>query len=318
MRNATSLPYRSASADCVEMGRWHIDRPDTGLPVHLGNDLKGWDYNFDLHLSLSVAEVNASRIREECGLPDEARMVMSVVVASPPARYRERVWHSSIIGAGSFSGDVAFEISGSSLSRLVELHTEVLLLDTTDSPDVFAPSLPGSRLWGRSHRVMLEGSASRFPMEVVNFEKHLVHLRAPRALWYLHWNPGDLEAPAMGAMLLYLNSRQRMLVRAAEENEPVLHELLSTDVARQLILGALASEEFMQDPGAFGEDTLGRVLRNLFGLCFPGLPPREVLALRAADPSQFEAMIQAGACGSGLLGDVGDDGATDSESERGA
>ena len=290
---ATALPYRTATLAALELSPWHYTRAD-GLVVRLERAIAGWDYDFDLALSRKF-RLDAAQVRRECGLTDDAVLQVCTIASSQAARYRTCVWRSSTVSGATADGSIGFLIPGTGLAESLSLATVVVLVSVRRSDSPFVAHLRGSRLLAEEVDIRLEGTGSRFPVESVDFQTNLPHLRAPNALWYLSWSRSDLTVPAMRDLRLYLNSRSKALVGAAAAGDPNLVGMLSVDVARQLLNGALDCDEFDPDPAAFPEESTGRVAQRLLAVCFPSMGLSEIRAMRVASPSKFEAMVQSGA-----------------------
>jgi len=290
---AAALPYRTATWDSMKLGAWHFRGAD-GMFVRLETAIGGWDYDLDLALTRTF-QLDAARLRDECGLSHDAVLQVCVVVSSQSARYRSCVWRSRAMAEQAADGTIEFVVSGTMLAETISLTTEVVLLASDKIADPFVAHLPGSRLLSDEVTTQLEGTGSRFPVESVDFDVSLSYLRAPHALWYLSWSRGDLAAPAMRDVRLYLNSRHKALLAAATNGDAHLVAMLSVDVARQLIAGALDSDEFMLDPASFPDGSTGDVARRLIQACFPHRTLREIQSMRAASPAKFEALVQSGA-----------------------
>lgn len=290
-----SLPYRTVTNACVDLGSWHYRTAD-GLLARVEDAVAGWDYDFDLELTRTF-RVHPDQLREEAGLSRDAVVRLCITAVSAPARYRACVWRSEKMGGGGTHGAIDFSLSGRELAGSVSLETEIILASRGNPEEPFVAHLPGSRLFSERVNVHLEGRGSRFPLEFVDFATHLLYLNAPSALWYLSWNRADLSLPAMQDLRLYLNSRNEKLVEAARLGDPTLVAMLSVDVARRLVNGALDNDEFLEHPAEFPEGSTADVARRLIDVCFPGTRVRDVAALRRSNPSKYEAMIQSGGAG---------------------
>ncbi|ORB67121.1 hypothetical protein BST47_06025 [Mycolicibacterium tusciae] len=65
------------------------------------------------------------------------------------------------------------------------------------------------------------------------------------------------------------------------------------DVARALVLGALGNDRFVESPGAFEEDSVGRMLSDLIATCWPGVPVATLRSRSLDESPRFNAELQA-------------------------
>ena len=66
----------------------------------------------------------------------------------------------------------------------------------------------------------LEGSLSRFPMEVCDFTETFSDRALSDAFWYLNWYPDDPDASFLGSVRLMLNSRKEEQLKRIENGDP--------------------------------------------------------------------------------------------------
>jgi len=176
------------------------------------------------------------------------------------------------------------------------LETELLLkADIIERP--FAAHRCGSRLGTDFKTISLEGNASRFPIEAVDFADALPHLGIPKALWHLSWDRSDLSLPSMQALRLLLNSRFKSFIARASGADAELRDLVSIDLARQVIAGAMSDADFRQNPSGYPVDSVGAAAWSLSQLCFPGNSAQQICDMMLHDPSRFESRIQSALTG---------------------
>jgi hypothetical protein len=117
------------------------------------------------------------------------------------------------------------------------------------------------------------------------------------AAWYLDWDHEDLNAPVLGGLRLLLNSahpRITSAVRTASDDPAaaIVRSLIECDVARQLVHAALDSEQFVERPEAFVDDSVGRMLADLLTMVWPGIAVRGLRQRARLEPSRIEAELQ--------------------------
>ena len=288
MKPNATLPFRTSLGRGVDLGLWHLEGPDEDL-VRLSGEIPGWDYTYPIKLRRSLA-LDATAIREETRLPKGVPLQLTVVINSPPAKYRACVLAEDLTDPRC---TIQLEVTVESfrLSGYFFIETSILL-GKSISPRSFRAHLKGSRLYEETVRVLLEGTASRFPVQLANFQDTFARLMAPKARWYLSWSLSDLHLPMMQAVSLILNSSNEAFVTAAGSAEIGVLDSLSIDITRQLLERTLDEEEFLEDAGAFEDGSIGDAVFLLMQSCFPGMLPKDVKAMRDNERGRFEAMIQ--------------------------
>jgi hypothetical protein len=276
----------------IETGAWQIRVPDGVEP--LPADLPHWDYNTDLHLTRSVV-LDVDTILPQCGLADDARLGVAAVWRSSGSGLRALA-DRKLVTRGA-SGPVRLELDvvlkGTDIGGVLSMTTQLFLDSRGSTNDATAPHRPGSVLWSDEGSVRLQGDAARFPMDLVDFHNEVF---PDDSGWHLKIGH-DLEAAAMGSILLLINSANKALAQAvarAAAPRPVDRMVLSAlyaDVTRAMIEHALVQPEF-DDRTDYPEESLGEVLRNLCRQVFPGEPIDELRLRHVNSPNLLATDIQ--------------------------
>jgi hypothetical protein len=165
--------------------------------------------------------------------------------------------------------------------------------------DPLAASRPGSILWQDEIAISLEGSASRFPVAVLDFAE-VIGL-ANGAAWTLEWSPGDLDQPVLGSVRLLVNRNHGPVVTAVSGGDDprslAIASMIQFDVARSFLRTALRDDALLGGE-SFEADTVGRMLRDLLDRYWPGVDPSTLRQRMLDMPHRFESELQAG---TGLL-----------------
>lgn len=264
--------------------------------AQVGERVEHWDPVTNLQLVRTVT-LDLDAIRAQCLLGADASFAL---LASWYSNRTRLSGHGMPVEFGGLSGlvrtIVGLSVPGAQAGGRVELRTRVLLRSAGANPSPISPRRPAAILWSDVERVLLEGSAGRFPIAAVDFA---AVARVPDdAAWFIDWDPHDLSHPVMGSVRLLVNrSNQRVAsaVRSGtpDPGAPMLRSIIRVDVARQLIRSGLANDEFVSLPDGFAEDTVGRMIRDLITTVWPGVPITAVRERALADPARFEAEIQA-------------------------
>ncbi|ALE76426.1 hypothetical protein AD006_24915 [Pseudonocardia sp. EC080610-09] len=156
-----------------------------------------------------------------------------------------------------------------------------------------APRRPGSVLWRDVHPVMLQGDAVLFPLSVVDFGA----LPYPTgAAWHLELGH-DLEAQALGSILLLANERREIVtgaLAAAADPGDADRRVLSavrTDVIRSLVERALVDDGFDLDED-YPVGSIGALLAAVLRATFPDRSPEALRVERRHDPILFTTRVQ--------------------------
>lgn len=190
MTRVETAPFLRVLASRVAPEAW-IDAT-TGAPVPTYG-IEGWDPSVDLVLERRIA-VDPVAARADAGLSETARLACAATWLCPATTVRGA---GSRVALDAGSGDVTLElhIPGSELAGRVDVRTTIVLVNAGEGERPLAPHIPGSVLWEDTVQVPVEGGASRFPMEWLNFAS--AGWLPAGAGWYLEWSPEEPGAPAM-------------------------------------------------------------------------------------------------------------------------
>ena len=118
------------------------------------------------------------------------------------------------------------------------------------------------------------------------------------AAWALDWDPNELEASTFGGMRLLLNQAHPQAATLLKESPPspaarIIWDALQLDVARQLAVGALLNDQFVESASTFDEGSIGASVRHLLRTHFPHESLPTLRALLQRSPNLFESRLQA-------------------------
>ena len=289
MSIARTPPYLKASGDSVDASPWRTIEGDEDLL--LGDSLPRWDPGTNLRFIRDL-DVDADRIRRDCGLPDDCAVRVSASWHCEGTTVRGR---GSVVTLTGADAEVSLEmaIEGRDLSGKLILRTAVVLGTRLEASPLRARR-PGSVLWEDEQTVALEGEGSRFPMEVVSFKDSGWQLPA-RAAWALDWNRDDLEVPVLGGIRLYLNSDHPQVVSMLQSpRDPasiVFAAAMHQDIGRQLIRGAVMTDEFLERE-KYPRDSVGHIIQRLIKSRLIGETPTSLRTRLQQHPERFDALLQ--------------------------
>lgn len=292
MRTPAAPTYLLPSDDVVDGGPW---RDAHG--AELGDQVDHWDPMTTLRLS-RVLTVDTDLLRRECQLaPDSA----FAIVASWRAQTRTRLGDAGEVTelgttAGRARAAVTVEVPGPDAGGRLDLTTRLVLRSPGSSASPISPRRIGAVLWTETHKVALEGNASRFPIAAVDFS---TLPRVPdRAAWYVDWDHEDLDAPVLGGLRLLLNTAHPRIIDAvrtasADPASFIVRSMILSDVARHLVRAAIDNDRFVESPDVYPAETVGRLLSELIRSVWPDVTPQAVRARALNQPARTEAELQA-------------------------
>lgn len=293
MSQALVTPYRTPSPECVSAYDWHDLRDQSRRRVE--GSLPDWAPGTPVGLTRPI-RVDVPRVLRECRLPATARLALVAigVCSTTTLRLASRPFVLDRDYTATREVTLDLEIDGHELAGSLLVHTRLVTHERTERSPI-APWRPGLVLWEDSKKIRLEGSGARFPMEVRDFEKIGRGRWPSRAMWRLDWDPGALDEPVLGSIRLFLNSShpmiRQMLDEPGGEASKVTRAMIRYEIGRLMVLAALDSPAFVEDPKQFGDDTVGQMLHRL--VTAVGRDSVETIAARRRrDPIQFETDLQ--------------------------
>jgi hypothetical protein len=285
-----AFPFLRPPKDVVAASPWSQAGPDgtTELPAVLPD----WDYDTALALRRQIT-VDGLRARRLCGLTGDAAIDMTVRWFASSSALRGRAWQTPVPAQDGVDLAIEFELGGDELGGNLELDTVLTLRRAASGASPAAPRRPGSQLWSDRFSVLLQGDAALFPLAVADFHD----LPYPsNSAWYVELGE-DLEAAALGSVLLLANERNDIVVtalRSAATPNDADRRVLSvirTDVLRALVERALTDEDFGGDED-YPNGSLGALLAAVIRTTFPGLTIDALRRERQSAPALFACRIQ--------------------------
>jgi hypothetical protein len=259
----------------------------------LPDELSDWDYDTTLALRRQL-RIDGLRARRSCGLPPDAQVRVSVVWSSTSSGLRGRAQSATVPAQDGVELEIAFELAGGELGGRLGLET-VLTLGTLglDKISAAAPTRVGSVLWREVHPVSLQGDKTLFPVAIADFEP----LPYPTgAAWHLELGQ-NLEAQALGSILLLANERREIVAAALEgagdpnDADRRVLSAIRTDIIRSLVERALVDEDFGTETD-YPLGSIGALLAAVLRMTFPDRQLEALRRQRQHDPILFTTQIQ--------------------------
>ena len=254
-----AYPYLVPPAGAINFGPWELF---DGSWVPLPRQLEAWDPDTTLVVRQRV-EVDYESVLAGSGLAGGTALMLTSSWTSNSSGMSGRVAQVLLFTSGAFA--LQGELQGQRVSGKLDLSTTLTLSagkQERSSPVVV--SAPGAVLARHSAQCAIESGTTRFPITVMDFASTK---NDPNSSWRLDTSL-DLLAPFYGSFLLYINSRDRDLVRALEAGKPndaqvVLLSMLEEGVTSLLFELALGERVGLIEQDEWPTDSVGAVLRSL-------------------------------------------------------
>jgi len=290
MRTAAAPPYLLPPDDAVTAESW---RTIDGAEV--GERLDHWDPFTDIEFTRAVT-VDVEAVREACGLGPDSSLALTASWRSDRTRLAD-VGETVELGTlgGHVRAPLGVAVPGAISGGRLDLHVRLVLRSPGTTTTSISPSRAGAILWMQATRVALEGGAARFPVTAADFTK--LSRLPDRASWALEWDAEELALPVLGGLRLVVNAADERLVEAirsgtGDVRATLVRSFVTFDVARSLVHGALNNDRFVDDPEAYEDGTVGRMLFDLLAAAWPGMPISALRSRSIEDPARLEAELQ--------------------------
>jgi len=291
VRSDVRLPFLQALAP-AQLGTWRLRVGDE--EIELPEEHPAWDPTVDIDVSRNVV-LDTETLRAECGLGNHASVRLVAGWQCESARAKQFPWRCDLRAPARFEGLVSVHVPGSMIASSVELIVGVVLVSPGQQASTLAAQTLGSWLWRDSQELRLESSRGRFPMEWTDFKRSGL---SPNAPWFLDWPSQDWDRPLLGSVRLRLNATNPLMeglldLPEDDERRSLVVRAAMLDVAKQLVIAALDSDEFVDNCGHYGEGTVGMAVSILIGMAFPGMSLKAVRSLLRDHAGEFHMMLQA-------------------------
>lgn len=219
----------------------------------------GWDYLTPVTVTCA-AEYDEELIRASTGIEDLASIGAYLQVDCLATRWRTVVTTPLTAGAQALS--LRIDLDPGFLSDELELrHGLVLLHENPATTSQFAARSKGSRLLesAQTHRFVLEGDGSAFPVEAFPFSTVNLPKSAP---WHLHCSAGNLDDSFKGHVRLFVNTEHPHAAQILSGSDPVMNSIVTHGVFVDLLLKASQLDSF-DDFVEYEEGGIGDTLDEL-------------------------------------------------------
>ena len=283
------VPFLTPPPSAVSHGEWLLRSVDGDGP--LPKEVPHWDYQTVLELAAPVS-VDRTSVTDTCRLDRASGLAVLVLARSNHTNAELLAARLDLPMSETFDLAVELRLEGVELGGRLTLET--LLVVTDPKPlDRRAPQHPGSIVWRRTHWTDLEGVGTQFPTDTLDFRTAGLDADAG---WQFKIDLSDPAARFMSSARLTLNSGHaamaRLLTGAKDTGTEQLLRTLNWDVTRQMVQGALASDDVAGldiDPEA---TSVAGVLRNLVGRIWPLESIATLRSWTRSDPARIEVHLQ--------------------------
>lgn len=249
-------PYFVPSAEAVSWSPWLLLSGSGWIELPAAAD--GWHPGIDLRVAQEF-QMDIDRVEREtsCRYSDLAVMVRWT---SSTTQMVGSVNPTPVPASGS--GRIEAELRGDRIGGALTLRTAIVFSGGDHGSELGAAHIPGSVLTDHIHTILLERESRMFPLQLVDFARTPY---SPDASWHLEID-GELDTPYLAAFMLLVNSRDKALREAIEqeikdESHSLLFESLEEQVA-QLLLGVAIENRDEILGHEWLSDTVGDVLKR--------------------------------------------------------
>jgi hypothetical protein len=224
----------------------------------LGAYVENWDYRTRLRLRSSI-EADLPTVRSSARLVDHSPLAWSFGWRATDTGL---VGNPTVLDATDDSYTVELDIPAERAGATIVLTRRLLLRRDRMFAAPGEARWAGSILWSDETTVRLTGQGAAFPTEVIDFR---TLGRDPGASWYLDL-PAAADVPAMGSMILLINSADTALVAAVSRSrrhtdlQQTLIDSMEEGVVEEFVRWALARWPELQDAEP---DSVGSAARML-------------------------------------------------------
>lgn len=260
------FPYRRADEASIGFGAWWQQGLDGRRPIE--TLIQNWDYASDLMVGLGVS-IEPSELLRSTG---QSRLedLAIVLVADCPASSRRVVTTHRLEGvvAGK-EAQLRLQLPAGVLAEKIRLSAHLIVENPNKNADVGAAKVKGARLASSDPQtVILEGTASRFPIDSVSFDA----IGYPDVPWILKASFDDPRDNFMSTVRLWVNADNavgRMLL--GSETAQIVANAAKEYVLRSIV-SVLADSQHREFLGAeeFEEDSVGFVAEQMCELYIGG------------------------------------------------
>ena len=284
------------SDDAVQADRWELALNE-GEFTDAGDFLPDWDSASSIRARRTV-RIDSDLASVELGVPcEELHLALVVSIGTGAGRLPRLVMLRERLEYDADQPEIQVElaVTGSALSMVIDLVTEVVLARAAATSNELSPAEVGDRIWNDRHKVRLEGQELRFPIEAVDLRGMLGDPTVEGAPWFVHWNPGDWTRDFHGAFRLFLNSGSPEIIQSIENEDPLVLQAIMADAITQLCEGLLRTSDTEDllaecDPG-----TMGSQARSWLELAWPGRDLAFARSVLDTKPNEFRAALLAAA-----------------------
>jgi hypothetical protein len=277
-------PYFVPPLGSIRPSAWqrHVD----GEWEDVADYVDEWDQRTRLVLRCAL-DVDLERVRAGAHLMDGAPLVWSIG------------WRATDTGLVGEPAIFPFDESNVELRLIVPperagativLTRRLILRRNRLAASSSEARYAGSILWSDETPLRLAGRGAAFPTEIIDFSL----LSRDHASWFLELPP-SVDAPAMGSMILMINSADTELVSAVSKSrrhselQKALIDTMEEGVVEELVRWAIAHWDQLDaaEPGSVGEAAHSLTVRVL--------PDPSAWTSQEADSMALKAAIISGA-----------------------
>lgn len=292
MKRRSAMPFLTLTPDCMKLTGW-FQLGENGIREPVGDHLRDWEYGRGLTLSREI-EINWDKVTQSLGYEGEVSLELITRAGTGQGRLArlEQFRHSQILGTEDTALNSQIELDGRALSDQIVLTTDLLFAEADSDGSTLSPRHRGDRLWSEQKIIRIEGDESRFPMEVVSFNRMFPNRFEAGALWYLHWSPSDYDRDFHGAIRLFLNGDFPDFVSRLQDQDEITLQLVLTDVVSQMCEYFLANLDSAEVEETYEAGSVGAQISSWLNLAFGPVGAAQMRSTLEFRPNHFRAALQ--------------------------
>jgi hypothetical protein len=293
MKPVTAVPYKQAAPNRLIAGPWEILSAESSSP--LPAILPCVDYGSILRLRREIV-IDVGGLRADCALAADVPLLAIASWSSTGTMLRRNLVNVPISdGDDTCLVELVGDIAGSDIAGALHIDTAIVMASRPTSFVPLAARHAGAVLLQERQTIQQDSSHSFFPVEVVDFSKG--YWANSEAGWRLSWNVLALDQPFLGSVRLLINARHPRVVHAVSGDVPnaeasAIRTAIYFDVAKALVLGALASDDFLERDGDYAEGSCGKAIYAMIQMLFPGDGIDGLAAAANQRPDYFSTDLQ--------------------------
>lgn len=294
MSKSIAFPFFTLTDRSVNPSRWLTSLNDAP-PYPVEEYITGWDYSSSLSAYREV-HLDWNEISKELGCPKSfLHLEMAIEIGTGLGRYPRKIIHEKVyeLSYTTKKINISASLDCSSMSSRLQFKTQIYLVENKDKRIFLAPSKRGSKLWSEIVELRIEGGEPRFPVEETSFQHTFRGKPLSNALWYLDWDPLNIDSTFSGSVRLYLNSDRPDFIAKFQSSDKFTLQMVSHDIVSQMVEHIIGDADFQNNAQNYESDSVGGHIYYWITTTFGIQPIKPLYENMVQRPSQFRSALLA-------------------------